>query len=184
MRKYDGLINGLISVEGIQTNDKRGFFYEKYNLDFLRRYEVAIVQENISKSIKGTIRGMHWQVNPNAQAKLITCITGTIYDVAVDLRKHSETFGYFSSVTLSGETNTSLWIPVGFAHGFQAVEASCIISYSVTSPYSRSDARAINPLCPTLGIDWPLDDSILSDSDTQALNFDELAEEVFFSEII
>ena len=176
-----------MSIEGIKLInsdffvDNRGYFYEKYNLDFLSTYKVNFVQENISKSKKGTIRGLHWQTEPNAQDKLVTCITGEIYDVAVDLRKSSKTFGQYFSVILSEFENTSLWIPKGFAHGFQALADDCIISYSVSGDFSKEGSKTINPLCPTIKIAWPIRDVILSDNDLKALSLNELYnQEIFF----
>ena len=119
--------------------DDRGYFYEKYNKKFLSKYKISFVQENISKSAKGTIRGLHWQSQPKAQDKLVTCITGKIFDVAVDLRRESDTFGFYCSRTLECDKNDSLWIPHGFAHGFQALTEDCVISYSVTSEYSKNE---------------------------------------------
>lgn len=161
--------------------DERGYFYEKYNHQFLSDKNVSFVQENISKSRKGTIRGLHWQTEPNAQDKLVTCITGEIYDVAVDLRKSSKTFGQYCGVVLNEYENTSLWIPKGFAHGFQALTEECIISYSVSGDFSKEASKTINPLCPTINIVWPITDTILSDTDSNALNLSEQSnQEIFF----
>jgi len=97
MQKSESLINGIIRLKGKVFEDERGYFYEKYNQEFLTENHVNFIQENVSKSLKGTIRGIHWQINPNAQDKLVTCISGEIYDVAVDLRKNSKTFGQYYS---------------------------------------------------------------------------------------
>ena len=175
------LLNGIYVKSGKIFADERGYFYEKYNHQFLKDKNVSFVQENISKSRKGTIRGLHWQAEPNAQDKLVTCITGEIYDVAVDLRKSSKTFGQYCSLILNEFENTSLWIPKGFAHGFQALTDDCIISYSVSSNFSNEGSKTINPLCPTIKIAWPIRDFILSDNDSKALNLNELSnQEIFF----
>ena len=181
MRKSESLINGVIKLKGKVFEDERGYFYEKYNQEFLNENHVNFLQENISKSLKGTIRGIHWQINPNAQDKLVTCISGEIYDVAVDLRRSSKTFGQYCSQILKGGENLSLWIPKGFAHGFQALTDNCIISYSVSGIYSKSDSRTINPTCKYLGIEWPIEDNIISENDSKAFSLgDMLDQEIFF----
>ena len=181
MPSAENLIQGIQLIENKTNSDNRGYFFEKYNRNFLDINNVNFVQENISKSSKGTVRGMHWQTRPKAQDKLITCITGEIFDVALDLRKGSETFGQFCSQILRGGENKSLWIPKGFAHGFQALTNECIISYSVTDDFSIGNSKTINPHCPTVGVDWPIKDTILSKSDSEAKTLqDLLSEEIFF----
>lgn len=181
MINQEELFDGIYAKPGKIFSDERGYFYEKYNHQFLKDKNVSFVQENISKSKKGTIRGLHWQTEPNAQDKLVTCITGEIYDVAVDLRKSSKTFGQYCSLVLNEFENTSLWIPKGFAHGFQALTDDCIISYSVSGDFSKEGSKTINPLCPTIKIAWPIKDFILSDNDSKALNITELSnQEIFF----
>lgn len=175
------LINGVKLFENQIYSDNRGYFFEKYNKKFLDNNEMSFVQENVSKSSKGTVRGLHWQTNPKAQDKLITCISGEIFDVAIDLRKDSKTFGSYCFQILKGGENKSIWIPKGFAHGFQALTNECIISYSVSADFSIDNSRTINPHCPTVGIDWPIKDTILSKSDSEAKTLqDLLSEEIFF----
>ena len=181
MLKYEDFTDGIIIIKGSMFTDNRGYFYEKYNHQFLKDNNISFVQENISKSKKGTIRGLHWQTEPNAQDKLVTCITGEIYDVAVDLRKSSKTYGKYYGIVLKENENISLWIPKGFAHGFQALTDDSIISYSVSGDFSKKDSKTINPLCPQIKIDWPIKDIILSDNDSKALNLTELSnQEIFF----
>ncbi len=176
------LISGLEVLESNIFFDERGYFYEKYNRKFLLEKKIKFVQENISLSKKGTIRGIHWQSNEKAQDKLVTCISGQIFDVAVDLRSDSETFGHYSFQLLSGEINKSFWIPKGFAHGFQALSEDCLLSYSVTNDFSKEESQTINPLCPILNIEWPIVDKILSLNDSQAKNFNEsLGQKIFFT---
>lgn len=182
MPKYSGIIEGLSIHHKKPFFDERGYFYEKYNRDFLSTKDITFVQENISMSLKGTIRGLHWQSNPHAQDKLVTCILGEIFDVAVDIRRNSKTFGFYSSQILKGEENSSFWIPKGFAHGFQALTDKCILSYSVSSDYSASSSQTINPKCPFINIEWPLNQSIVSVNDTSAKNLEDLINEnIFFS---
>ena len=162
---YNGLIEGIVAKKSSVYLDERGYFYEKYNKQFLIDNKITFVQENISKSSKGTIRGLHWQTSPNSQDKLVTCLVGEIFDVAVDLRKHSKTFGVYCYQILKGDENLSLWIPKGFAHGFQAMTDDCIISYSVSGDFSKEDSKTINPLCSSIGIDWPIEEKIISKND-------------------
>ena len=179
--QHNGLIDGIVSKKGSVFLDKRGYFYEKYNKQFLIDNKTRFVQENISKSIKGTVRGLHWQSHPFEQDKLVTCINGEIFDVAVDLRKNSKTFGMYCSQILKGGENLSLWIPKGFAHGFQAMTDNCIISYSVSGDFSKEDSKTINPLCSSIGIDWPIGEKIISKNDSEALGLgDLLDQEIFF----
>jgi len=181
MPKHNDLIEGVSLKTGNIYYDERGYFYEKYSKEFLIQKKVNIIQENISKSKKGTIRGLHWQSNPLAQDKLVTCISGEIFDVAVDLRKHSKSFGDYCSQVLKGGENMSLWIPKGFAHGFQALTDNCIISYSVSKDFSKERSKTINPLCSLIGIDWPIQEKIISKNDTEALGLKEsLEQEIFF----
>ena len=181
MPKYEGLINGIVAKKGKIFFDDRGYFYEKYNKQFLIDNNVNFVQENISKSFKGTIRGLHWQANSKAQDKLVTCINGEIFDVVVDLRKNSKTFGMYSSQILKSDENLSLWIPKGFAHGFQALTNDCVISYSVSREFSKEESKTINPLCSNIGIKWPIKEKSISKNDANALSLtDQLDLEIFF----
>jgi dTDP-4-dehydrorhamnose 3,5-epimerase len=176
-----GLIDGVVANKSSIFFDERGYFYEKYNKKFLTDNKISFVQENISKSSKGTIRGLHWQTNPKAQDKLVTCIIGEIFDVAVDLRKNSKTFGQYCCQILKGNENLSLWIPKGFAHGFQALTDDCIISYSVSEDFSKEESKTINPLCSSIGIDWPIKNNTISKNDFEALGFSDLIDqEIFF----
>jgi dTDP-4-dehydrorhamnose 3,5-epimerase len=181
MEMKSTLIDGVTLLAGSLYLDGRGYFFEKYNRKFLSENNISFIQENISKSSKGTVRGLHWQSDPKAQDKLVTCLVGEIFDVAVDIRKESKTFGQYCSQVLKGGENNSLWVPKGFAHGFQALSDVCIISYSVTNDFSSECSKTINPNCPTIGIEWPLKDKILSENDAKAKALSELlAEKIFF----
>ena len=181
MPKNTNFIPGLALLEGNIYLDDRGYFFEKYNRKFLSENNISFIQENISKSSKGTVRGLHWQSDPKAQDKLVTCLVGEIFDVAVDIRRDSKTFGQYHGQILRGGENNSLWVPMGFAHGFQALSDECIISYSVSNDFSSECSKTINPNCPTIGIEWPLEDKILSENDAKAKVLSELlAEKIFF----
>jgi dTDP-4-dehydrorhamnose 3,5-epimerase len=150
--------------------DARGFFSEVYNQKALTDFgcDLRFVQDNHSLSrAKGVVRGLHYQVAPAAQAKLIRVIHGAILDVAVDIRKGSPTFGKHICEVLSAENWRQALVPVGFAHGFATLEPDTEVIYKVTAPYSPKDERGIKWNDPALGIDWPVgeDSAILSDRD-------------------
>ena len=174
------IIQGIALVENKIFPDERGYFFEKYNRKFLSEKNICFIQENISKSSKGTVRGLHWQANPKAQDKLVTCLVGEIFDVAVDIRRESKTFGQYCSQILKGGENNSLWVPKGFAHGFQALSDECIISYSVTNDFSIQCSKTINPNCPIIGIEWPIEAKVISENDSKAKTLSELLDENIF----
>ena len=150
--------------------DNRGFFSETYNKAALKDagLDIEFVQDNQSLSRpKSTVRGLHFQVPPFAQAKLVRVTRGAVLDVAVDIRKGSPTYGNHIAVELSAETWNQLYIPVGFAHGFCTLEPDTELLYKVSAPYSRDDDRGIAWNDPDLGIEWPVgeDDAVLSEKD-------------------
>jgi len=150
--------------------DSRGFFSETYNKAALKAagLDIEFVQDNQSLSRpKGTVRGLHFQVPPFAQAKLVRVIRGTALDVAVDIRKGSPTYGKHVAVELSAEAWNQLYIPEGFAHGFCTLEPDTELLYKVSAPYSRDDDRGIAWNDPDLGIAWPIseEDAVLSEKD-------------------
>jgi dTDP-4-dehydrorhamnose 3,5-epimerase len=160
--------------------DERGFLYERYNKDLLQALRVSFTQQNVSVSKKSAIRGLHWQKSPHDQGKLVTCMYGEIYDVAVDIRKSSPTFGKHLAVQLSGRKGNSLWIPSGFAHGFQALTEEVVVTYSVTSDFAPNAASACHPLDPEIAIKWPLPNPILSLKDSTADLLKQLSTEELF----
>ena len=150
--------------------DNRGFFSETYNKAALKDagLDIEFVQDNQSLSRpKSTVRGLHFQVPPFAQAKLVRVTRGAVLDVAVDIRKGSPTYGNHIAVELSAEAWNQLYIPVGFAHGFCTLEPDTELLYKVSAPYSRDDDRGIAWNDPDLGIEWPVgeDDAVLSEKD-------------------
>lgn len=157
----------VILVQAKAFGDDRGFFQETYKeSDFVaggirRRF----VQDNFSYSCKGVLRGLHYQMNPSAQGKLVCCLRGEILDVAVDIRKGSPTYGKWVSAILSGQNRRMLWVPEGFAHGFQALSDDVMVTYKVTAEYDLKTDRGIRWDDPAIGIEWPLTGPLLSPKD-------------------
>jgi dTDP-4-dehydrorhamnose 3,5-epimerase len=149
--------------------DERGRFFESYRVDLLTAAGVpAFVQDNQSSSRRGTVRGLHYQLD-RPQGKLIRVLRGSIFDVAVDIRVGSPTFGQWLGETLSGDNNVQIYVPPGFAHGFQVLEDATDVMYKCTDYYSgAADQRAILWNDPGIGIRWPLDEAVLSDKDRAA----------------
>ena len=137
-------------VKIIRSNrfqDDRGFFSETYKeSEYLEIGIPKFVQDNMSESSKGVIRGLHWQASPHGQGKLVSCLVGSILDVAVDIRKNSETYGKHVAIELNAKEQISLWVPEGFAHGFQALEDFTKVFYKVTNYWNKESERSINPL--------------------------------------
>lgn len=148
--------------------DARGYFMEAWGkMDFDAHIKnVTFVQDNESCSSRGVLRGLHYQLNPYAQSKLVRVIKGCVLDVAVDIRKGSPTFGRYVAVELSGENKRQLFIPQGFAHGFHVLSEEAIFTYKVDNPYAPSCERGIRFDDPTIGIDWRI-------TDPHALNLSE-----------
>jgi len=162
-------IQGPLILEPAVFGDARGFFVESYNR---ARYAAAgldqeFVQDNFSFSRRGTLRGLHFQ-NPNPQGKLVSVWQGEVWDVAVDLRRDSPTFGRWMGVTLSAENKRQFWVPPGFAHGFVVTSETALFHYKCTAIYSPTDERGIRWDDPALGIKWPVAEPILSKRDAAA----------------
>jgi dTDP-4-dehydrorhamnose 3,5-epimerase len=156
-------------------HDERGFFTETYKeSEYLEVGIPKFVQDNLSESSKGVIRGMHWQNSPYGQGKLVSCLSGAILDVAVDIRKESPTFGQHISVELNSSEQISLWVPEGFAHGFQALEEGTRVHYKVTNYWNKESERSLSPLDKDLTIAWPIKSFILSEKDKAAPSFDQM----------
>ena len=137
--------------------DERGFFFESFNHKLFEEavgHSVTFVQDNHSKSSKGVLRGLHYQLPPHAQGKLVRCVAGEVFDVAVDIRKNSPTFGQWVGVRLSGENKRQLWIPEGFAHGFLTLSDTAEFLYKTTSYYNQQSERGIIWDDPELNINW------------------------------
>jgi dTDP-4-dehydrorhamnose 3,5-epimerase len=167
-------IPGLIEIFPRVFNDSRGYFFESFRQDWLVKEGIDIdwVQDNQSFSQKGTVRGLHFQFSPFAQAKLVRAITGKVLDVVVDLRKGSPTFGAYFSTILDGKLNNLLFIPVGFAHGFSVLE-DAIFAYKCSNYYHKASEGGILWNDPMLGIDWQIEQPIISDKDKLWTNLEE-----------
>lgn len=139
--------------------DERGYFFEAFNArDFSAVAEnIVFVQDNQSQSAKGVVRGLHYQLPPFAQAKLVRCLSGAIFDVAVDIRRSSPTFGQWVSAVLSAENKHQLWIPEGFAHGFVALTETAEVFYKTNAHWNKAAEASIRWDDPTLAIEWPID---------------------------
>ncbi|MDP3469303.1 MAG: dTDP-4-dehydrorhamnose 3,5-epimerase [Daejeonella sp.] len=162
-------IKDLLIIEPKIWKDDRGYFYESYNK---RNFDEAgitanFLQDNQSMSQKGTLRGLHAQSNPNAQGKLVRVIKGRVIDVAVDIRKESETYGQHVALELNDDNHLMLWVPPGFLHGFVTLEDDTIFTYKVTSLYNRDSEFGVLWNDPELNIDWGIapEEIILSEKD-------------------
>lgn len=151
--------------------DNRGYFFESFNQDIFCQqlgFDMKFVQDNISVSSRNVLRGLHLQVNPKAQSKLISVLQGEIYDVAVDVRSKSSTFGEYVSVILSSKKSEKLYIPKGFAHGFFVLSEKAIVMYKTSEYHSPEHERSIRWDDTDLNIDWPSEDVNLSEKDKNA----------------
>jgi dTDP-4-dehydrorhamnose 3,5-epimerase len=169
-------IPDVVAIEPQAFADERGAFFESFNV---ARYEAALrrplafVQDNQSVSRRGVVRGLHYQLPPKAQGKLVRAVKGEIFDVAVDLRKGSATFGRWAGRILSESNGLQLWIPEGFAHGFQAVSEEAIVLYKTTDYWSQAHERCIRWDDKALAIAWPdAGAAIVSAKDKAGINFE------------
>jgi dTDP-4-dehydrorhamnose 3,5-epimerase len=168
-------IADVLIIEPKVFGDDRGFFYESFNQQQFEQavgYSVNFVQDNHSRSSKGVLRGLHYQLSPYAQGKLVRVVQGEVFDVAVDIRKSSSTFGQWVGVNLSAENKRQLWVPEGFAHGFLTLTDSAEFLYKTTNYYSPESERAIIWNDSDINIEWPIDvEPILSGKDNIASLF-------------
>jgi len=163
----------VLLLEPKVHGDARGFFLESWNRRAFNAavgYEVEFVQDNHSRSARGVLRGLHYQLFPHAQGKLVRVVQGAVFDVAVDVRPGSPTLGRWVGVDLSAENHRQLWIPPGFAHGFLVLSEVADFLYKTTDYYSPADERAVRWDDPDIGIRWPLESKLpmLSDRDAAA----------------
>ena len=160
-------IRDVVLIRPERHLDDRGFFKEVYREDLFREagIDAPFVQDNLTRSVRGALRGLHYQLPPAAQGKLIGVVRGKIWDVAVDLRRGGPTFGRWVARTLDVDAGDLLWIPPGFAHGYCTLSDTADVLYKVTRPYAPELSRGLRWDDPTLGIQWPVDDPILSAAD-------------------
>lgn len=167
MKLLETPLPDLLVVEPDVFEDSRGYFFEAYNWAKYQQqgFTDRFVQDNVSLSTrKGIVRGLHFQW-PNPQGKLVSALRGEIFDVAVDIREGSPTYGQWHAVILSEENHRMLFVPKGFAHGFCTLSDEALVTYKCTDFFSKEDDGGIHYLDPTLAIDWPLKDVLLSEKD-------------------
>jgi dTDP-4-dehydrorhamnose 3,5-epimerase len=169
MKFIETSLPGCIVIEPQVFGDSRGFFYESYNEAKYREAGIdrRFVQSNVSRSARGVLRGLHYQ-SPHPQGKLVSVLEGEVYDVAVDIRRGSPTFGKWAGVMLTAENHRHFWIPEGFAHGFCVVSEHATFSYQCTDLYDAKADGGVRWDDPAIGIDWPISEPLLSDKDTKA----------------
>lgn len=170
MKIVDVALHGLVLLKPDIFYDERGYFLEAMNVEKLRNLGIPAdpFQENQAFSLRGVLRGLHFQKPPYAQGKLIRAIKGSILDVAVDVRKGSPTYGQHYNVVLTDENQYQLWIPPGFAHGALTLSETSFMAYFCTAPYSKEHSISIRYDDPNLGIDWELSSFMLTDIDRHA----------------
>jgi len=177
MNIIDTKIKGAVIIEPAVFGDSRGFFLETYQV---QRYldqagiDQPFVQDNHSRSAKGVLRGLHYQ-KTKPQGKLVRVVRGEVFDVGVDLRKDSPTFGCWQGVWLSEDNHRQLWLPPGLAHGFVVTSESADFEYKCTDYYDPEDEGCLIWNDPHVGIEWPLENPLLSDKDKAGLSFKELS---------
>mgnify|MGYP001191839136 CR=1 FL=1 len=187
MRVIKTILNGVIIIEPTIFSDNRGWFMESYNSQKFLEYGLNFnfIQENHSYSAKkGTLRGLHFQLNPRAQTKLIRCTRGSIYDVVVDIRKNSPTFKKWVGIEINAVNKKQVLVPKGFAHGFLTLTDDTEVQYKVDEIYCPSLERSIIWNDPSIDIDWPIDsEPILSEKDISAPLFKEIDNNFDFGEV-
>lgn len=168
-------LNGVLLLKPRIFADDRGYFYESYNKETF--FELGItsefIQDNQSKSAKGTLRGLHFQNPPYAQGKLVRVLSGSVLDVAVDIRSSSPTYGRHFMAELSAENHYQMWIPPGFAHGFLALEEGTVFAYKCTNVYNKASEGCLRWNDPDLNISWGISKPLISGKDNEAPLFKE-----------
>jgi dTDP-4-dehydrorhamnose 3,5-epimerase len=164
---------GVFIVEPKVFGDSRGYFYESFNEQAFRDrgIDLHFVQDNVSRSQKGVLRGLHYQMDPYAQGKYVRVMAGEVFDVAVDIRRGSPTFGQWFGASLSADNRRGLWVPPGFAHGFCVTSEAAEFTYKVTDFWTPTHDRSIIWNDPDIGIQWPevVDEALLSDKDRRGV---------------
>ena len=183
MKVINKYVDVILVLQPNVFSDQRGFFFESYNKQQYENVGINFdfVQDNISKSKKGTIRGLHYQIGDKAQGKLCQVIEGEVLDVVVDIRFNSPTFGKHFSQILDSEMKLQLWIPPGFAHGFSVLSEEVIFSYKCTNYYSKEKERSILYNDPDLNIDWKISNPKVSEKDLNATLFKNIEKDFFYN---
>lgn len=178
MKVIETSLPGCKVIEPTVFGDSRGFFFETWNATRFAELGLngSFVQSNISSSSRGVLRGLHYQW-PRAQGKLVTVLQGEVYDVAVDIRRGSPTFGKWEAVMLSEQNRRQFWIPPGFAHGFAVVSETALFNYLCTDVYVKEDDAAVRWNDADIAVDWPISGPILSAKDEAAPFLKDIAEE-------
>lgn len=172
VEKFD--IDGLLCYTPRRFEDERGLFFESFNHKLFSEFvgqEINFVQDNESWSKSGVVRGLHLQAPPYAQGKLVRVVKGKVYDVAVDIRHNSPTYGKWVGIELSRENGKVFWIPEGFAHGFVSLEDDSVFQYKCTNYYHKDSEMAIRWDDQDLGINWQVENPVLSEKDEEAESF-------------
>ena len=171
-------IPDVVLIEPKVFGDERGYFFESFNQTAFNQaigYDVQFVQDNHSKSQKGVLRGLHYQIPPKAQGKLVRVVQGEVFDVAVDIRKDSPTLGQWVGEILSAENKRQLWIPAGFAHGFITLSETAEFLYKTSDYYAPEYERCIAWNDPEIGISWPVEQApVISDKDQKGSSLENI----------
>jgi len=177
-------IEGLLILKPKVFMDDRGYFFESYRFDLFNNLGIAadFVQDNESKSQKGVLRGLHFQNPPHAQGKLVRVVKGAVLDVAVDIRRGSDTYGQHMTIELSEENKTMLWIPEGFAHGFLTLMDNTIFQYKCTAYYNKESEGSIFWNDRDLNINWQISSPTVSEKDMQAPHFNTLTSKFIYND--
>jgi dTDP-4-dehydrorhamnose 3,5-epimerase len=170
MKVIETGLPGCVVIEPAVFGDERGYFYEGWNATRFGALGLptAFVQHNVSRSRRGVLRGLHYQWPGNVQGQLVSVLEGEVYDVAVDIRRGSPTFGRYAAAILSAGNKRHFWIPEGFAHGFVVLSEEAVFTYLCTAPYDRDSDNSLRWDDPQLAIDWPLAEVSLSGKDAVA----------------
>jgi dTDP-4-dehydrorhamnose 3,5-epimerase len=181
MKVTETELPGVLILEPRGFRDERGYFFESWNEACYQEagIEAAFVQDNLSFSGKGVLRGLHFQVPPHAQGKLVSVLQGAVFDVAVDLRTTSPAFGQWMGVELSSENMLQMYIPEGFAHGFVVTSDTALFSYKCTDFYAPEYERSLRWDDPEMGIQWPVKNPVLSSKDADAPALADLGRRTF-----
>lgn len=178
MKIIETKLPGAVIIEPAVFGDSRGFFFESWNAERFSAHGLPtrFVQSNVSSSSRGVLRGLHYQW-PRPQGKLVSVLEGEVFDVAVDIRRGSPTFGQWEGVVLSAENKRQFWIPEGYAHGFLGLSERVIFTYLCTDVWVKEVDSNIRWDDPQIGIDWPIDAPLLSDKDAAAPVLADIAED-------